>query len=70
MCIRDRCTPPQNKPVDVVIRLAQQSLLSGEQILRRKTKETKEDVYYVSVQVLHADLIRVRIQHKRETAKD
>ena len=53
-----------------MVELAQQSLLSGEQILRRKTKETKEDMYYVSVQVLHADLIRVRIQHKRETAKD
>ena len=65
-----QCTPPQNKPVDVVVRLAQLSLLSGEQNLRRKTKEKKEDMYYVSVRVLHADLIKVRIQHKRETAKD
>ena len=34
--------------------------------IKRKTKETKEDMYYVSVRVLHADLIRVHIQHKRD----
>ena len=37
--------------------------------IKRKTKETKEDMYYVSVRVLHADLIRVRIQHKRDVYK-
>ena len=52
--------------MDVVVGLAQQNLLSGEQNLGRKTKQTKEDMYYVSVRVLHADLIRVRIQRKRE----
>ena len=61
-----QCTSPQKKPVDVVVGLAQLSLLSGERILRRKTKGTKEDMYYVCVGVLHTDLIRVRIQHKRE----
>ena len=54
------------KPVDVVVGMAQLSLLSGEQKSKRKMKETKEDMNYVRVRVLHADLIRVRIQHKRE----